>query len=64
MKTIEFQYDIGDNIKIKAIEIEGRIDAMLFDSGGCQYRVIYWYDGKRNQLWLYEWETEKDTKKK
>lgn len=56
MKTIEFEHDIGDSVRIVAIDILARIDALIYDIQGKQYRIVYWSDGSRNAAWVYDWE--------
>jgi len=53
---IKFRYSIQEEIHILAIDTPGHIDAVLFDSNGPQYRIIYWNDGERYSKWLYRWE--------
>jgi hypothetical protein len=36
----------------------GRIDSLSLDNNGHTYRVIYWNDGSRHQIWMYDWEIE------
>ena len=55
-RIVEFKYDIGDEVKIKAVSVNARVNAMLLDSTGVQYHVIYWDDGERRLEWVYEWE--------
>lgn len=52
----EFARDIGQEVQLKALEQKGRVDALLVDSSGCQYRIIYWFNGERRSTWVYEWE--------
>jgi hypothetical protein len=56
MKTVNFKYAIGDSVKILAITMKGRVDSLLLDSNGEMYRVVYWNNGDRNQVWMYDWE--------
>ena len=58
MKTVNFEYDIGDTVKVRDIGMAGRVDALSLDSNGELYRVVYWNDGNRNQVWMYAWELE------
>jgi len=58
MKVVEFKYDVGEEVKVKAINVLGKIDSLSFDIQGTMYRVIYWDDGSRNQTWMYDWEIE------
>jgi len=58
MKTVEFEYEIGSRVKVKMIEMVGSVDALLLDTGGKQYRVVYWNSGVRYSVWMYSWEIE------
>ena len=58
MRTVQFKYDIGDTVKVRDIGMAGRVDALSLDSNGELYRVVYWNDGNRNQVWMYDWELE------
>ena len=42
---VEFEYDIGDRVKVKTIETVGNVDALCQDINGKQYRIIYWNNG-------------------
>ena len=55
-KTIKFKHYIGDPVKVLAINIIARVDAMSVDATGKSYRIIYWDDGTRNSVWVYDWE--------
>lgn len=56
--TVVFDYSIGQQVKVKAVEMLGRVDSLSLDNNGKTYRVVYWSDGIRNQVWLYDWEIE------
>jgi hypothetical protein len=58
MKQVNFTYDIGDRVKVKALEMVGRVDSLSLDANGLTYRVVYWNNGNRLQTWMYEWEIE------
>ena len=58
MRTVQFKHDIGDTVKVRDIGMAGRVDALSLDSNGELYRVVYWNDGNRNQVWMYDWELE------
>lgn len=58
MKTVEFEHDIGDRVKVKTIEMIGCVDSLCMDIMGKQYRVVYWNNGARNSVWMYAWEIE------
>lgn len=58
MKTVDFEYDIGDRVKVKGIEMVGGIDSLCMDIQGKQYRVVYWSNGERHSDLMYAWELE------
>lgn len=53
---VQFDYAIGDQVRIRAIEMPGRIIALMLDAEGPAYRVCYWSDGSRKTEWLFAWE--------
>lgn len=56
--TLESNYDIGQEVTIKAISMKGKVDSISWDKNGIQYRVVYWNDCCRNLVWMYDWEIE------
>jgi len=56
--NVEFAYSIGQSVKVIPIGMIGMVDSMSLDMNGKQYRVIYWNDGVRNVVWMYDWEIE------
>lgn len=50
------EYCIGDSAEIKDINVKVKIDGILFDSNGTQYRCIYWLNGDRKSTWCYDLE--------
>lgn len=58
MTTVEFEYEIGAPVRIKAIDMNGKVDSLSLDNNGKMYRVVYWSNCTRNQVWMYEWELE------
>jgi len=57
--TVEFEYGIGEQVKIMAIEMLGRVQSLRIDIDGKTYWVVYWNDGQRHAEWLNEWEIAK-----
>lgn len=55
-RTVNFKYDIGELVKILDIAMLGRVDSLSLDTNGEMYRVVFWNNGNRNQIWMYEWE--------
>jgi len=52
----DFGYDIGDEVTIKEINRQARVIGLLKDSDGIMYRVVYWDDGERQVIYVYDWE--------
>ena len=57
-RVVEFDYDIGNRVRVKAVEMCGQVDSMSLDAQGPMYRVVYWNDGQRYSQWMYGWEVE------
>jgi len=57
-RNVTFKFDIGDSVKILAINVSGRVDAQMTTTCGTEYRVIYWYNGERKAVWMYDYELE------
>lgn len=57
--TVDFKYGVGDVVMIKALSMQGHVDAMSVDRLGLMYRVVWWWECKRNTEWLYDWEIER-----
>jgi hypothetical protein len=58
MRTVDFEYDIQETVKIPAIGMTGRIDAVMLADAGQEFRVVYWNNGSRCSVWMYGWEIE------
>ena len=56
MRTVNFKYNIGDTVKVLDIAMMGRVDSLSLDTNGEMYRVVFWNNGNRNQIWMYDWE--------
>lgn len=54
-----FNHVIGETVRLRSLETPVFIDALLLDSSGEQYRVVYWCNGERKSTWVYEWELTK-----
>jgi hypothetical protein len=54
--VVEFLFNIGQEVTVTPIEMIGRVDALMMDTDGLQYRVVYWNDGQRYSQWVYSWE--------
>lgn len=58
-KGRQYQYLMGEEVKIKAIAVYGKVDAVLFENNAEMYRVVYWNNSERYAVWLYDWEIER-----
>jgi hypothetical protein len=58
IQNITYKFSIRDRVLIRAIECRGQVDAVSTDERGEMYRVVYWNDGSRNAVWMYDWELE------
>lgn len=56
--TQPFEFSIGDRVIVKEIQRPARVEMIQVDCLGCQYRVAFWNDSKRDVVWLYSDEIE------
>lgn len=56
MPTIDYEYSLGESVRIKAINVIGHIDSLSYNDNGKMFRVVYWNDGTRYSQWVYAWE--------
>lgn len=47
-----FKFDLGDRVLIKEIQRPGKIESLMIDFIGVQYRVGFWDNSKRETVWL------------
>jgi len=47
-----FKFDLGDKVIIREINRPGRVEALMIDYLGPQYRVAFWDNSKREGSWL------------
>jgi len=53
MQIVQFNFRIGQKVKIKASDSEGIVTALLKGNDGCQYQVVWWDDVTRKCEWLF-----------
>lgn len=58
MSQVNFVYDIGDAVTIKALKLDATVIGLMRDSDGTSYRIVYWADGERRVEWVFAWEIE------
>lgn len=56
--TVTLQFAVGDKILVKEIQRPGRVELIQHDFLGTQYRVCFWDNSKRENVWLYPDEIE------
>ena len=56
---IKTEYEIGQEVSIKAISTIGRISAFFYGETGLQYQIVYFIDGERKTLYFYSSELSK-----
>jgi hypothetical protein len=49
-----FKFDLGDRVLIREIQRPGKVEALMIDFLGVQFRVVYWDNSKRENAWLGE----------
>ena len=52
MRTEHFRFDLGDRVLIREIQRPGKVEALMVDFLGVQYRIVYWDNSKRENAWL------------
>lgn len=52
MRAENFAFDLGAKILIREIQRPGRVEALMIDFLGVQYRIAYWDNSERKTVWL------------
>ncbi len=47
-----FVFDLNDPVLVREVQRPGRVEALMIDFLGPQYRVAYWDNGDRKTVWL------------
>lgn len=47
-----FNFDLNQRVLIREIQRPGRVEALMVDFLGPQYRVAFWDNGDRHTAWL------------
>ena len=53
---VSFKYEIGEDVHLIEIDRPAKVDGMRVGFNGVLYSVVYWDDGKRYSIWVYDWE--------
>lgn len=55
---MDLKFNIGDKIKIKELDREGRVHSIWFTKHGIEFQVRYFYNGEIKEVYFYEDEIE------
>jgi hypothetical protein len=53
---VEVAFGVNDWVDILAISTKGQVDQVTVEPGRQLYRVVYWLEGKRQEVWMYQHE--------
>jgi hypothetical protein len=56
--TVSFEFGLHQHVRIKAVKVEGFVDALDASDKGITHRVVYWMNGSRCETWMYGHELE------
>jgi hypothetical protein len=51
--TIDYGFNIGQQVTITEPNLKARITAVLNNSDGIQYQVVYWDETVRREVWVH-----------
>lgn len=57
-QSVEFDFSIGQEVKIIAIGMIGHVQAMLCGRQEKEYQVAYWNESQRYSVWMFAFEIE------
>ena len=57
--TCEFKFNLGDRVRLAELNQPGIVEGLSVDGLGKQCRVVYWWNGERRTVWVYEQELQK-----
>lgn len=50
------KFQLLETVAIKALEQNGIVERVMFDSVGTKYEVSYWFNGERKSVWCLDCE--------
>lgn len=53
-----FIFNLGQLVKVKQLNLQGRISGLFIDGSGITYRVRYFFDSKPNEVYFQDDELE------
>ena len=58
MPKISFKYELKESVKIKNINTKAMVIGYYYGENGIQYQVVYFINGERKVIYIYEEEIE------
>lgn len=56
MTTIEYEFAIGDEVRVKGLNVSGFVIALFTGELGNQYEVAYFYEGDLRKEYLFSFQ--------
>ena len=56
MTTIDYEFAIGDEVKVKGLNVSGFVIALFTGEFGNQYEVAYFYEGDLRKEYLFKFQ--------
>lgn len=50
---VHFEFEVGQRVVVRGSSIEADVTALIKDHDGEQYRIAYWYNGTRFDVWVF-----------
>jgi hypothetical protein len=51
--AVHFEFELGQRVVIRGSSIEADVVALIKDQDAEQYRIVYWYNGTRFDVWVF-----------
>lgn len=51
--AVHFEFEIGQRVLIRGSSIEADVIALIKDHDGEQYKICWWYNGNRYEVWVF-----------
>lgn len=46
-------YELGQTVRIRALDLDAQVLAVMKDMEGTTYRIAWWYNGQRYNAWVH-----------
>lgn len=61
--TVEFEFSIGQLVRVRGSAIEAHVTALMKQIDGNQYQICWWYNGNRYICWVFAREIQATSEK-